>query len=262
MSARLNYFEKYLAIAPFSHALWRAVEAEELSRHKLKKPILDIGCGFGEFAGVFFNSQVEVGIDIDPNEILLAKNAGKYKKTIAADARKLPFDKNTFNTVISISTLEHISNNSKVLKEAYRVLKPGGLLIFISPTEQLYDNLLGVKLLNLIRAKNLSLMYFRLLNRAFKHVYLPNPKTWVENTRSAGFKILETSGTLQKSTIFLWELGIPLAMPSQIIKIITGRRIVNFQKLRQFLFKPLLSFTNSDPKNLANIIVVAQKPKK
>jgi len=101
-----TYFEKYLDIAPFSLALWRAVEAKELKLvkelTKYQRPILDIGCGFGEFSGVFFTSTIEVGIDISPNDLLKAAQGKTYKNLYVEDARKLSFSNKTFYTVISI----------------------------------------------------------------------------------------------------------------------------------------------------------------
>ncbi|UCH72250.1 MAG: hypothetical protein JSW62_01510, partial [Thermoplasmatales archaeon] len=64
-----NYFKEYLKIAPLSHALWRAKEAKSLENIKLKEPILDLGCGFGEFAGVFFEGMIEIGIDVSQDDL-------------------------------------------------------------------------------------------------------------------------------------------------------------------------------------------------
>lgn len=254
------YFRRYLKVAPLSHALWRSIEAIELAKYPLAKPVLDIGCGFGEFGGVFFSSQVEVGLDINEEEIFRAAKSGKYKKTIVADARKLPFANNLFKTVISISTLEHIPDNAKVFKESYRILKPGGIFIFTVPTEKLYDGLLIVKILRSIGLEKMALYYFRVLNRAFKHVFLPTEKTWIKLAKNAGFQIQDVHGTIPQLTLYAWELGIPFAIPSQIIKILTGKRPTFGSKLKLKLLDPFVRLVNSDPNFMANILVVAKKP--
>ncbi len=258
----LTYFQKYLKVAPLSHALWRSVEAQELAQHKLKQPVLDIGCGFGEFGGVFFPSQVEVGLDIDEAEILVAAASGKYKKTVAADARKLPFKDNYFRTVISISTLEHIPNNSKVFKETYRVLKPGGKFIYTVPTQKFFEGLLVVKFLNLLGLKELSFLYYRLLNKAFKHVFIPTEKIWLSLAKKVGFKIEKVQGTISPVVLTIWEIMLIFAIPSQISKILTGKRSTMFWNLKVFLFKPLVKIIKSDHNFRANIVVVAIKPKR
>lgn len=256
----LDYLARYLKVSPLSHALWRSAEACELAKHRLARPILDIGCGFGEFGGVFFSSQVEVGVDIDFKEILRATSTGKYKKTIVADARSLPFSDNSFETVISISTLEHIPNNYKVFKEVFRVLAPGGNFYFTVPTEKLFEGLLMVKLLNAVGLRSLSYLYFRAINKAFKHVFVPSEKTWLKIAREAGFKIQEVMGTLTQTTLILWELGLPIASPSQLWKLFLGRRLVVASGLKAKIFAPLARFIRSDPNFKANIFVVAHKP--
>jgi ubiquinone/menaquinone biosynthesis C-methylase UbiE len=118
-----DYFREYLKVAPLSHALWRANEAYALEKFNFDSSVLDVGCGFGEFAGVFFDSQITMGIDISKKDILKAIKAGKYKRALEADARHLPFRNNSFKTIISISVLEHIKGVKKVLFLKKWVLK-------------------------------------------------------------------------------------------------------------------------------------------
>lgn len=258
----LTYFQRYLKVAPLSLALWRSVEAQELAKYKLERPVLDIGCGFGEFAGVFFNTQVEVGVDIDYRDIARATSSGKYKKTIITDARNMPFGDNTFNTIISISTLEHIQNNLRVFKEAYRVLKPGGKFYYTVPTDKLASGLLSVNILNFFGLKKFSEIYFRIYNKVFKHVFLPSEQTWIALTKKAGFEVKDVRGTLPKITLFLFELALPFALPSQLGRLFLGNRLVFATKLKIKLLRPLVRFIRSDPDFRANIFVVAQKPSK
>lgn len=256
-----KYFARYLKVAPLSHALWRSVEAQELAKYKLKKPILDLGCGFGEFAGVFFYSQIEVGVDIDYREIAQAAATGKYKKTIVADARNLPFGASSFGSVISISTLEHIPNNARVFSEAFRVLKPGGRFYFTVPTSELFTGLAVVKLLNFLNLKSLSYLYFRAINKAFKHVFIPDEKTWLARAKKAGFEIEKSQGTFPNTALILWELGLPFALPSQLWKIFLGRRLIVAPDLKAKLYRPLVRFIRTDPNFRANIFVIAKKPR-
>lgn len=49
------------------------------------------------------------------------------------DAMDLPFDNESFDCHISVETFEHIPNSNQYFKEAARILKPGGLMMFTAP---------------------------------------------------------------------------------------------------------------------------------
>ena len=54
---------------------------------------------------------------------------------IKADICNLPFDDNTFDTIFCNHVLEHIPDDTKAMKELYRVLKKGGTGIFQVPQD-------------------------------------------------------------------------------------------------------------------------------
>lgn len=259
---QVAFFQKYLQIAPFSHAIWRSAEASKLSDYNLIKPIIDVGCGFGEFAGVFFSSQVEVGVDINSKDILKAAQTGKFRKTMVADARNLPFNDKTFNTALSISTLEHIPNNYKVFKEVYRILKPGGKFYFTVPTNEFYNNLLFVRFFKSLGLTRLALFYYRFINKAFKHVYIVDEKKWLQRAQKTGFIIETTQGTISKLILNLWELGLPIALPYQLSRILFGERFIVTPKLKAKLLIPFIKYLKPNPFFKANILIIAKKPVK
>src|SRR5437867_1156813 len=113
MNTAEKYFRRYLDIGPLGLALWRSVEAKHLSRVKLKRPILDIGCGFGEFAQAFADEQIDMGIDNSSWDLYTASKTKKYKNLTLADAADLPFPDNTYASAFSISTFEHIQEADK-----------------------------------------------------------------------------------------------------------------------------------------------------
>jgi SAM-dependent methyltransferase len=57
------------------------------------------------------------------------------------DATRLSFADDTFDRIISISVIEHISDNgdSLAIKEMLRVLKPGGLLLLTTPVQEKFE---------------------------------------------------------------------------------------------------------------------------
>ncbi len=132
-----------------------------------KMKVLDIGCGPGFHSAIARIKGAEViPLDIERKHVELANKIIEYfskkrprrlkksripriltefqgmkidrrissrKKTgIVADARALPFKDEVFDRMIMLEVLQHLGspeNKYKALKEAYRVLKPGGLAL-------------------------------------------------------------------------------------------------------------------------------------
>jgi tRNA (uracil-5-)-methyltransferase TRM9 len=102
-------------------------------RLKEGEKVLDLGCGNGRWYQVFKEKKVDYfGIDNSEKLIEIAKENFPDAKFFVGDALNLPFSDNFFDKVYSIALLHHIPSEDfriKVLKEAKRVLKPGGILI-------------------------------------------------------------------------------------------------------------------------------------
>lgn len=254
-----TYLRDFLRIAPLSHALWRSAEAISYDQVELKAPVLDLGCGWGEFAGVAFD-RIEMGIDINQKELDQAVEGKRYKKVQWADARKLPFKDNSYKTVISVSVLEHIPQAEKVIPEAYRVLQKGGLFVFSVPTTKLYSNLLIPKICNVLGLKKLGDKYFDLHCRAFKHVNLKPQSWWMNHLEKAGFEIVTQHGTISPTLLKLHELFLITAFPSQFWKLFFGKRLIMSVGLRSRILPIFFSrFVYIDKKSDINIFFVAKK---
>jgi ubiquinone/menaquinone biosynthesis C-methylase UbiE len=99
--------------------------------------VLEIGCGTGNLAILVKRlnpaSQV-VGIDPDPKALARAhRKAQRREATIQFDqgfAEELPYPDASFDRVLSAFMLHHVRPDAKPLslREAFRVLKPGGSL--------------------------------------------------------------------------------------------------------------------------------------
>ncbi|KKS94738.1 MAG: Methyltransferase type 11 [Candidatus Collierbacteria bacterium GW2011_GWB1_44_6] len=106
-----------------------------------KKPglkILDIGCGTGEtltFLEGCLDKPKLYGIDNMPVAIDFARKRG-HKNIRLVDAKKLPFNANSFDYVLLLDVIEHIEDDSGILLEAKRVLKKGGKIIITTPALQ------------------------------------------------------------------------------------------------------------------------------
>lgn len=77
------------------------------------------------------------GVDFSDAALLqanhLAKTASVNPDFKKADCRHMPFESNFFDKVISLGVVEHMQNIKPALTELYRVMRPGGTLILMTP---------------------------------------------------------------------------------------------------------------------------------
>lgn len=115
--------------------------------YQAKESLLEIGCGAGAVLGIMgqaFSGLKLSGIDLEPKQIEYAIH---YLNDLSldnvelkvGDAATLPWSENKFDHIYAIWFLEHLSDPLKVLKEARRVLRPGGT---ITITETDYRSIL------------------------------------------------------------------------------------------------------------------------
>lgn len=262
MSSKINfemYFRRFLRISPLSIAVWRSVEAGYLSKYKMGKPILDLGCGFGEFMRGFTDEKIDVGVDINARDLFSAAKTNRYKNLVLADARALPFSKNTFKTIVSISTLEHIENPKKTLAECYRVLKPGGVLIATIETERVDKNSFYRPLLTRIGFKKLSYFLERKYNLFFKRHIIIEGKKWEKIAINCGFKIERADYIISPAVVKLYDFFIITSWPSQLLKVLFGKRIVMRPKfIENILVKYFLKYLKDESCG-TNLLLIAKK---
>jgi SAM-dependent methyltransferase len=117
-------------------ALWRAVELRTAAQESYARPLLDLGCGDGLIARVLFGpGGVDVGLDPWLAQLRQASLCGAYRWVQQADGQRLPYRDGSFATAFSNSVLEHIPFVAPILREASRVLRPGGHFIFTVPSD-------------------------------------------------------------------------------------------------------------------------------
>lgn len=110
-----------------------------VSAGSLDRPILDIGCGRGEWLElVKENGYIAKGIDL--NRVMVQQC--KEMELDVVEAEVLTFlrtqKNNSYGAITGFHIIEHLSfdNLIKLFDEVYRVLKPGGIMIFETPNPE------------------------------------------------------------------------------------------------------------------------------
>lgn len=119
------------------HRLWKKEFCQQV--HNFNSKILDVAGGTGDIAFRLKKMAQERGdqlditvTDINPKMLEICKQEAINRnilngfQTIVADAEKLPFDDNSFDYYTISFGIRNVVNIEQALKEAYRVLKPGG----------------------------------------------------------------------------------------------------------------------------------------
>ncbi|QJD96962.1 class I SAM-dependent methyltransferase [Mucilaginibacter robiniae] len=126
------------------------------------KVVIDIGCGPGNiFATLQGKPKHLIGVDVAPKSLELAGNLGYTP--VLADANNLPFKSEIADIVVLNAALHHSENMDSVLKEAARLVKPGGVLVTDHDPQHSAWNYKGVGML-LWQAR---LLYYRLTGYSF-----------------------------------------------------------------------------------------------
>lgn len=101
--------------------------------------IVDLGCGTGYYLFLLSNLGINLdltGFDYDKKAICEAVELLYEKKIkfVTGDLHKIPFVDKSFDKAVMSEVLEHVEEDTQVLREIYRILKPNGILVISVPS--------------------------------------------------------------------------------------------------------------------------------
>jgi len=105
---------------------------EELEKSGGRKRLLDVGCATGEFP----EFMAARGWDVEGVEVSAASQQIKDFRVYTEEFQDIPVNEPTYDAVTAWAVLEHVHNPMAYFQKAARVLKAGGLFVFLVPNFQ------------------------------------------------------------------------------------------------------------------------------
>jgi 2-polyprenyl-3-methyl-5-hydroxy-6-metoxy-1,4-benzoquinol methylase len=100
--------------------------------------LLDLGCGQGEMARFWRDAGWRVQcVDVSENNIAKMNQLGFEAHRLDLN-EPLPFKDNAYDAVTLIDVIEHVIMAEQLVKETYRILKKGGLMLLSTPNQAFY----------------------------------------------------------------------------------------------------------------------------
>lgn len=211
----ITFFRKKAAFSRFTNAY-------NFKKLEKKTKILDIGCGNGwmldllkEFYG---NNAITYGTEINKNVCEAAKKRGHLVK-YGLDPFKL-FKNEKFDVINITHVIEHLSEPFLLIKDCFKILKNGGIIIIETPN---YDSM-DRKIINLFDKGSWGGFHFP------RHWYLFCEQTVKKISREITNLNVEKVSYFPSPTTWIWSMN---------------NLIQNKIKRKINLFDPIKIFQNS-----------------
>jgi SAM-dependent methyltransferase len=100
--------------------------------------LLDVGCGDARFVADASRAAQTIGVDVSRRALGFARELVPDARFLASGGEALPFRDESFDVVTLLDVIEHVpdADEPRVVREAARVLRPGGYLVMSTNTDR------------------------------------------------------------------------------------------------------------------------------
>ncbi|HRE49112.1 MAG TPA: class I SAM-dependent methyltransferase [Aggregatilineales bacterium] len=160
--------------------------------------LLEMGCGLGHLIGLLQDDFDCVGIDLAEYAVHeTRKNAPRARAMVQSADDLSIFKDGEFAVVVALHLVEHLPDPQQTLHEVYRILKPGGLLLYATPNP-------------IYPLRRLKDPFTDAIGKDPTHINVQAPAEWRTWTKDAGFRILRHFGD------GLWDVPYVKGIPTKL----------------------------------------------
>ncbi len=160
---------------------------DHIKKYLIGSSVLDAGGGYGNYSKWVIDNKPNINV-ICVDKLDLPNHDGINYISVDLE-NPIPFEDNSFDTVFAFDVIEYINNERSMIKEFYRVCKPGGIIIGSVPHDD--DQFLP--------AYNLT--YHHRSDTLHRHRY--NPYSLNDALENGGFEdiLIEAKGSISPRII-------------------------------------------------------------
>lgn len=158
-AANHAFYAQYYSKIRFLSLRYEYIYRRHLLEHKLadmnvparRLTVLDMGFGHGDLLFLFDTSCALHGLELSPSAVEMARNRAQqsgYENAAFTEHdlhELIPYPDGLFDVVICSHVLEHIGNDTAVLDDIHRVLKPDGCAFLFIPIHDVMSYSKGSK---------------------------------------------------------------------------------------------------------------------
>lgn len=189
-------------------AVHKKIELQAYLEYGFSGRGVDLGCGSGIVGGILAaNSKCGAlhGVDLNAAAREPAEANG-YCGFTAADLVEIDLPDGSFDFAVAICVLEHVANLAAALREARRLLRPGGRLIFSTPSPGYRRGLIGYRVRAALGMKAAAERFTTERDLYSMHLHYMEVAEWKTRLGEAGFRDVSVAPIFSRRQLALYDL--------------------------------------------------------